>query len=223
MDVVEVVPDASSSTRSPSAASRRCARIAPGTALRLWSDDAFCGALRVGHGPVQREGRPALRQPADRPVLRRGRRAGRHPGAAPRRPGAGPRLGRLGDDPVLRRADQHRPGRRPCRTRCRTPPGSTSWTGRGTRSPSPRSTATCGSTCRSSRCSAPWASPRPGGEVRSSLVPDALRRQHGHPADAGRAPPATSASTSRARCSRSATATTGRARARPAAPPSRAR
>ena len=50
-------------------------------------------------------------QPADRPVLRRGRRARRHAGAARRRPGPGPRLGRVDHDPVLRRAHRDRPDR----------------------------------------------------------------------------------------------------------------
>src|SRR3954453_23001257 len=34
----------------------------------------------LGQGPLQREGRPPLRQPADRTLLRRGRRARGHPG-----------------------------------------------------------------------------------------------------------------------------------------------
>ena len=171
MDVVEVVPsfEQYAFTFGGVAPLRR---IAPGTALRLWSDDAFCGALRVGHRPVEREGRPALRQPADRPVLRRGRRAGRHPGAALRRPGAGPRLGRLGGDPVLRRADQHRPGRRPCRT----PLPDTTWIYELDRA---RNTVTFAARHSDLRIDLPvepmlgtvGVAPA-GGEVRSSLVPD---------------------------------------------------
>ena len=37
---------AASSTPSPSAARAPAMRVKPGTALRLWSDDAFCGVLR---------------------------------------------------------------------------------------------------------------------------------------------------------------------------------
>ena len=130
MDVVEVVPTLRAvrvhlRRRRPAAADRaRARRCGCGPTTRS------AGRCAAVDGPVQREGRPAVRQPADRAVLRRGRRARGHPGPALRRHGAGPRLGRLGGDPVLRRPDQHRPGRRRCRTRCRTPPGSTSWTGR---------------------------------------------------------------------------------------------
>ena len=122
--------------------------------------------------PVRGEGRPALRQPADRPVLRGGCRARGHPGAALRRPGAGPRLGRVGDDPVLRRADQHRPRRRPCRTRCPTRPGSTSWTGPGARSRSPPGTATTRVELPLEPMLGTVGVAPAGGEVRSSLVPD---------------------------------------------------
>ena len=136
-------------------------RIKPGTALRLWSDDAFGGALRSVDDLSAREGRPALRQPADRPVLRRGRRARRHPRAAPRRAGAGPRLGRLGGDPVLRRHDEHRPHRDPAGPAAGHHLDLRARPRRATPSPSPPGTATTASSCRSSRCSAPSAWRRP--------------------------------------------------------------
>ena len=135
--------------------------------------------------PVEREGRPALRQPADRPVLRRGRRARRHAGAAPRRAGAGPRLGCVGGDPVLRRHDEHRPRRHPAgpaarhhldlRARPRPQHGRL----RGTAQRPPHRAA--------GRADARHRRRR-AGRRRGALLAGArpLRRQHGHPADAGR-------------------------------------
>ena len=185
MDVVEVVPtfEQYAFTFGGVAPLRR---IAPGTALRLWSDDAFCGALRSVKDLSQREGRPALRQPADRPVLRRGRRAGGHPGAALRRAGAGPGLGRLGRDPVLRRPDQHRPRRDPAGPAARhdldlraRPGAEHRHLRRAAQRPADRP-------ARRADARHGRASRRAGGEVRSSLVPERFGGNMDTPADARR-------------------------------------
>ena len=139
----------------------------------------------LGEGPVQREGRPALREPADRAVLRRGRRAGGHPGAALRRPGARAGLGRVGGDPVLRRADQHRPGRHPAGPAAghhldlRAGPGPQhGHLRRAAQRPAGRPPG---------RADAGHGRRRTGGRRGAQLAgARALRRQHGHPADAGR-------------------------------------
>ena len=135
--------------------------------------------------PVQRQGRPEVRQPADRPVLRRGRRARRHPRAAPRLAGAGPRLGRVGRDPVLRRHDQHRPRRHApgpaarhhldLRARPRPQHGGL------------RGTAQRPSHRAAGRADARHRRRRPG-RRRGALLAGArpLRRQHGHAPDARR-------------------------------------
>ena len=175
----------------------------------------------LGQGPVEREGGPALRQPADRPLLRRGRRAGGHPRPALRGHGARTRLGRLGGDPVLRRSHQHRPGRHPAGPAARhhldlraRPRAQHRHVRRPAHRPAGRPARRADARHRGRR-----AGGRRGAQLAGART---LRRQHGHPADARLVPPASSASTSRARCSRSATATTARARARPAAPRSRA-
>ena len=53
--------------------------IRPGTVVSTWTLDCFAGRVRSHVGPGLAGLRPALPQPADRPVLRRGRRARRHP------------------------------------------------------------------------------------------------------------------------------------------------
>ena len=160
--------------------------VKPGTALRLWSDDAFGGALRSVDDLSSGQGRPAVRQPADRSVLRRGRRARGHARAAPGRAGAGPRLGRLGGHPVLRRHDEHRPRRSPCRT----PLPDTTWIyeldrdarHRRVRRPAqrPPHRAAARADARHRRGGA--------GRRRGALLAGArpVRRQHGHAADACR-------------------------------------
>ena len=165
--------------RRPAAAGRARDGAAPVVRRRLLRGAA------LDQGPVEREGRPALRQPADRAVLRRGRRAGGHPRAALRRHGAGPRLGRLGDDPVLRRADQHRPGRDPAGPAAghhldlRARPGEEHrHLRRAAHRPADRPPR---------RADARHRRRRPAGRGGAQLAgARALRRQHGHPADAGR-------------------------------------
>ena len=184
MDVVEVVPsfEQYAFTFGGVAPLRR---VAPGTALRLWSDDAFCGALRSVKDLSSEKVDLRFVNPQTGPVLRRGRRAGGHPGAALRRHGAGPRLGRLGDDPVLRRADQHRPGRDPAGPAAghhldlRARPGAEHrHLRRAAHRPADRPPR---------RADARHGRRRPAGR-RGAQLPGAraLRRQHGHPADAGR-------------------------------------
>ena len=60
----------------------------------------------------------------------------------------------------------------PAGRRCPTPPGSTSWTGRGTPSRSPRGTATCAIELPVEPMLGTVGVAPAGGEVRSSLVPD---------------------------------------------------
>ena len=64
--------------------------VSPGTALRLWSDDAFCGALRAVTDLSSEKVDLRYVNPQTGPVLRRGRRARRHAGAALREPRARP-------------------------------------------------------------------------------------------------------------------------------------
>ena len=84
-----------SSTPTRSAARPPIRRIKPGTRAAAVVGGRVRRRAAQRRRPVQREGRPAFRQPADRAVLRRGRRARRHAGAAPRRrwsrPATGPR------------------------------------------------------------------------------------------------------------------------------------
>ena len=44
-------------------------KVKPGTVLRLWTEDAFCGNIRQHHGLAEHGADHAVRQPADRPVL----------------------------------------------------------------------------------------------------------------------------------------------------------
>ncbi len=84
------------------------ARVRPGTALKLWSDDAFCGRLRsVTDLPAP----PCRCRSSTRRPARSSSRAPNpgHPRPARRRPRTGARLGRLGAHPVLRGSDLHRP------------------------------------------------------------------------------------------------------------------
>ena len=72
MDVIEYIPDRAQYAYTFGGAPAAM-RVTPGTALRLWSDDAFGGVLRSVDDLSRREGGPALREPTDRPVLPRGR------------------------------------------------------------------------------------------------------------------------------------------------------
>ncbi len=135
--------------------------------------------------PLRGKGRPPVRQPPDRALLRRGRRTRRHARAAPGRPGAGARLGCVRGDPVLRRDDQHRPDGEPATG----PAGHHLDLPAG---PSPGQPHV--------RCPTQQAPHRAAGRAdagdrgsgasgqRGPLVPGArpVRRQHGHPPDAGR-------------------------------------
>ena len=137
-------------------------RVRPASVLRLWSDDAFGGVLRSVHDLSS--AKVDLRFVNPRPARSTSRRrTGRHARAHTRGAGAGPRLGCISRHTLLRRHDEHRPGRDP-QGRCRTPPGSMSSTETATPLPSRRGTATTASSCRSSRCSAPsaWRQPVAG-------------------------------------------------------------
>ena len=195
-------------------------RITPGTALRLWTEDAFSGRLqRTTDRPSAGAGHDRG-QPADRAVLRGGRRARRHPRHPHRRPATGPRLGGVHHDPVLRRAHRHRPHRAAAGAAARAHLDLPARPGRGHRALRGRRTSP--STCRSRRCWARSASPLRAARCARASCPTCSAATW-TPRRCARAPPATWASTCPARSSRSATGTTGRARAKAAARPSRAR
>ncbi len=198
-------------------------RVTPGTVLRLWSEDAFGGALRSvtdlsgekvdlrfvnpQTGPFYVEGA----EPGDTLALHF---VDLEPARDWAASAAIPFFGGLtSTDRTVDAAgpaaghDLDLPSRLARAARCS----------------SRRGTASGASSCRSRRCSARSAS-RPAGE----RGPQLARARTGSaatwtPRRCAPAPPATSASTSRARCSRSATGTTARARASRAGPPSRAR
>ena len=112
--------------------------------------------------------------PQTGPVLRRGRRARRHPRAAHRRPRPRPATGaRPATIPFFGGLTSTRPHARRCRTRCPNGPGST----RLDRSASmvrfeAQSTASSSSTCRSRPMLGTVGVAPAGREVRTSLVPD---------------------------------------------------
>ena len=197
-------------------------RVKPGTALRLWSDDAFGGALRSVDdlssakvdlrfvnpqtGPFHVEGA----EPGDTLVLHLvALEPARDWGASAAIPFFG---GMTSTDRVVTLQD---------------PLPDTTWIYeldrdrrtvgvRGAAQRPPHRAA------RSSRCSAPSASRRPAARCAPRWSPTGSAATW-TPRRCGPARPSSSASTSRARCSPSATGTTARARGRPAARPSRAR
>ena len=156
-------------------------RITPGTALRLWTEDAFSGRLqRTTDRPSEVLVMTEV-NPQTGPVLRGGRRAGRHPRHPHRRPAARPRLGGVHHDPVLRRAHRHRPHGAPAGAAARAHLDLPARPGRGHRAlrgqePQPRP---------ADRADAGHGRRRPGGP-RGAHEPRArhVRRQHGHPGDA---------------------------------------
>ena len=197
--------------------------VRPGTVVSTWTHGLLRrpGALDVRPGLAGL--RPALPQPADRPVLRRGRRAGRHPGGP--LPHASRRATARGVSTTvplfgsLTATHVHRDAARPA-----------AGADLGLRDRQ-RGRAWCGTTRSTRRTGRPAAGPdarhgrgRPAAR-RGPLVADARRAGAATwtPRRCAPARPATSASTSRARCSASATGTPARARARPAASPSSAR
>ena len=221
MDVVEVVPtfEQYAFTFGGVAPIRR---VAPGTALRLWSEDAFCGALQSTKDLSSEKVDLRFVNPQTGPFYVEGAEPGDTLALHFVELEPGPRLGRLGDDPVLRRPDQHRPHRHPAGPAAghhldlRAGPGAQH---RRVRRPAQRPADRA-----ADRADAGHGRRRPGRAARSAARwCRSASAATWTPRRCGPAPPASSASTSRARCSRSATATTGRARARPAAPPSRAR
>ena len=221
MDVVEVVPtfEQYAFTFGGVAPLRR---VAPGTALRLWSDDAFCGALRSTKDLSSEKVDLRFVNPQTGPFYVEGAEPGdtlalhfvalepaRDWGASAAIPFFG---GLTSTDRVATLQD---------------PLPDTTWIYELDRA---RNTVTFAAQhsdlrdrpARSSRCSARSASRRPGARCAARWCPSASAATW-TPRRCAPAPPASSASTSRARCSPSATVTTGRARARPAARPSRAR
>ena len=186
-------------------------KVQPGTMLRLWTDDAFCGDLRDPGRHAQRQADDAVRQPATGPFYVEGASRG-HARAAHRGPQPGARLGRVQHHSPVRRSDGHGPhrhaagstggadldlrggpgpahrsvpgpGQRPAAGATDGPDA-----GHGGRRPRPR--ARCGPRWSPTRSAETWTPPR-----------------------CGPAPAATSGSTCRARCSPSVTASTGKARA----------
>ncbi len=167
---------------------------------------------------------PRVPQPADRPVLRRGRRAGRHPGRAlPLHHARGTSRGVSTTVPLfgsLTATTVHRDAARP-------PLPERTWV---------YEIDTAAGVVRYDALDSPFQVDLPldpmHGTVgvapatrRGALVARSRRlgRQHGHPGDARRHHLLPRRQRRRARCSASATATPGRARARPAASPSSAR
>ena len=146
-------------------------RITPGTALRLWTEDAFSGRLqrttdRPSEVLVMTEVNPQTgpfyvegAEPGDTLAIH----------IADLTPG--PRLGGVHHDPVLRRRSPA-----PTAPRCCSEPlPERTWIyqldrAAGTVRYEAREPQR--STCRSRRCWARSAWPRPGGEVRTTLVPD---------------------------------------------------
>ena len=218
MDVVEVVP-ASRSTRSPSAASPRCAGSSPGRRCACGPTTPSAG--RCARPRTCRARRSTCATSTRRPGRSTSRAPSRgHPRAALRRDGAGPRLGRVGGDPVLRRPDQHRPGGHPA-----GPAAGPTWIYELDRAQNRHLRRAAPATLRSTsrRADARHGRGRPAGR-RGPQLPGAraVRRQHGHPQMRAGTTCFLGVNVEGA-CSPSGTATTGRARARPAARPSRAR
>ena len=220
MDVVEVVPsfEQYAFTFGGVAPLRR---VAPGTALRLWSEDAFCGALRSVKDLSSEKVDLRFVNPQTGPFYVEGAEPGdtlalhfvalepaRDWGASAAIPFFG---GLTSTDRVATLQD---------------PLPDTTWIYELDRA---RNTVTFAAQHSDLRVDLPVepmlghgrrrAAGRRGAQLAGARARSAATWT---PRRCGPAPPASSASTSRARCSRSATATTGRARARPAAPPSRA-
>ena len=184
MDVVEVVPsfEQYAFTFGGVAPLRR---VAPGTALRLWSDDAFCGALRSVKDLSSEKVDLRYVNPQTGPFYVEGAEPGDTLALHFVAHGAGPRLGRLGDDPVLRRPDQHRPGRDAAGPAAghhldlRAGPGAEHrHLRRAAQRPADRPARRADARHRRRRPAGRGGAQLPGAR--------ALRRQHGHPADAGR-------------------------------------
>ena len=157
----------------------------PGTALRLWSDDAFGGTLRSVDDLSSAKVDLRFVNPQTGPFYVEGAEPGDTLVTPPRRAGAGARLGRVGGHPVLRRDDEHRPRRHPAGPaaghhldlRARPRPQHGRLRGAAQRPPH-----------RAARRADARHRRRGPGRRRGPLLPGArpLRRQHGHPADAGR-------------------------------------
>ena len=174
--------------------------IRPGTALRLWTEDAFSGRLqRVTDMPSQVLDMTEV-NPQTGPFLVEGAEPGRHPGDPHRRPDARARLGRVHHDPVLRRADRHRPHRAAAGAAARA---HLDLPGRPREGHRPVRGAQGAQPGAADRADAGHGGRR-AGRARGAHEPGArqVRRQHGLPRDEAPAPPASSASTCRARCSR---------------------
>ena len=184
--------------------------------------DCFAGRVRGDQDLLEPGLRPALPQPADRPVLRRGRPARRHPRRALRAASRPRELGGQHDGAVLRLPDGHADHGDAARPRCPSGPGSTQIDTAAGWSATRRATRPSRPSCRSTRCTARSASPLPSGRS-GRRWPPATGAATWTPRRCAPASPATSASTSRARCSASGTGTRARARARPAASPWSAR
>ena len=221
MDVIEYTPTREQYAYTFGGAAPAM-RIKPGTALRLWSDDAFGGALRSVDdlssakvdlrfvnpqtGPFYVEGA----EPGDTLVLHLvALEPARDWGASAAIPFFG---GMTSTDRVVTLQD---------------PLPDTTWIYELDRD---RNTVAFAARHSDHRIELP-VEPMLGtvgrgpGRRRGALLPGArpLRRQHGHPPDARRRRRSSSASMSRARCSPSATGTTAKARARRAVRRSRAR
>ena len=219
MDVVEVVPTFEQYAFTFGGVAPLL-RIRPGTALRLWSDDAFCGALRAVTDLSSEKVDLRYVNPQTGPFYVEGAE-----------PGDTLALHFVSMEPAR---DWGASAAIPSSAGSPAPTGSatlqdplpdTTWIYELDRT---RNTVTFAARHSDLRIDLPvepmlgtvGVAPA-GGEVRSSLVPD----RFGGNMDTRRCAPAPRASwgsTSRARCSPSATATTGRARGRPAAPRSRA-
>ena len=137
-------------------------RIRPGAVLEVFTEDCFAGRVRGENDLVSRGVRVPVPEPADRPVLRRGRRARRHAGGALRLDRAGPRLGGVHHRAAVRGADRDPPDRAAAASRCRSWCGSGSWTAAArTCRFTARRERRSRSTCRWTRCTARSGWPRP--------------------------------------------------------------
>ena len=194
------------------ATSSSCSPRTPSPAASASADGP---AVAVDHVP--------LHQPADRALLRRGRRAGRHAGHPPHRRPPGPGLGGQHDRAALRGADGHEVHRHAPAAAARADLGVLGRPRRRARSSTGRSTPTTRARLPLEPFLGTVGVAPAAREARNVLVPEAFGGNMDTPEARAGDDDLPRASTSRAPCSRSGTATTRWARARSAASRSKAR
>ena len=93
--------------------------VAPGTALRLWTEDAFAGRVTSpGTTYPSQVLNPKELNPQTGPFYVTGAEPGDTLAPARGRAGTRPQLGRVDDDPAVRRADRDAPAPPHCSRRC---------------------------------------------------------------------------------------------------------